>query len=107
MSLKKILFVELNLIAPSGTAAAQILVSSSLRGFVQEEEGSIHPRVGITITLPALLVAQMATNTNDRGFNPFPVLPPSRCKMSSVLQGFNELVREACYTFYQDYAGGN
>ncbi|MDP2914866.1 MAG: TonB-dependent receptor [Candidatus Aminicenantes bacterium] len=91
---RRFLIVVLFLLVFSFNANAQIILTGTLSGFIQEKDGNALPRVTITIVSPALIVPQMTLVTGDKGFYRFPALAPGLYKMTFTLTGFRTLVRE-------------
>lgn len=67
--------------------------TGTINGKVSDAQGGVLPGVTVTITGPALIVAQTAV-TNETGMYRFPAVPPGRYSVVYDLTGFNKLTRE-------------
>jgi len=65
----------------------------SLRGIVNDEQGSAIPGVTVTATSPAQ-IGQLTAVTNESGLYRFPSVPPGEYRLSYELAGFQNVVRE-------------
>jgi Carboxypeptidase regulatory-like domain len=75
-------------------AIAQVSALSSIRGTVSDATGGALPGVTVTLTSPALQVAEMTAVTQADGSYRFGELPPGIYRLKFELTGFNTLVRE-------------
>src|SRR2546422_11550082 len=73
---------------------AQVSALSSIRGTVSDATGGALPGVTVTLTSPALQVAEMVAVTQADGGYRFGELPPGVYRLKFELSGFNTLVRE-------------
>lgn len=73
---------------------SQIVETGSLSGRVGDSEGLSLPGVTVTISSPALILPQMATTTNVKGYFRFPSLSPGIYTVKFELDGFNTVVQE-------------
>jgi hypothetical protein len=80
---------------PARPASAQFVSTSSIEGTVTDETGAALPGVTITLTSPALQVAQLLETTNSEGYYRFTQLPAGAFKVRFELAGFQSVLREA------------
>jgi hypothetical protein len=73
---------------------AQVTALSSIRGTVTDATGAALPGVTVTLTSPALQVAEMTAVTQPDGSYRFGELPAGIYRLKFELTGFNTLVRE-------------
>ena len=73
---------------------AQVSALSSIRGTVSDATGAALPGVTVTLTSPALQVAEMVAVTQPDGSYRFGELPPGIYRLKFELTGFNTFVRE-------------
>ena len=73
---------------------AQVSALSSIRGTVSDATGAALPGVTVTLTSPALQVAEMVAVTQPDGSYRFGELPPGIYRLTFELTGFNTFVRE-------------
>src|SRR5262249_35104969 len=75
------------------TATAQFVSTSGIVGTVSDQSGGALPGVAVTLTSPALQVAQMTDVTNAEGRYRFTQLPLGTYQLRYELSGFQTLVR--------------
>jgi hypothetical protein len=75
-------------------AVAQVTALSSIRGTVSDATGGALPGVTVTLTSPALQVADMVATTQADGMYRFGELPAGIYKLKFELSGFSTFVRE-------------
>ncbi len=73
---------------------AQLNQTGTLAGAVLDAQGQPLPGVSVTIKSPAIILAQMATVTNDKGLYRFLSLPPGLYEITFALDGMDTLVRK-------------
>ncbi|PYR22259.1 MAG: hypothetical protein DMF94_05280 [Acidobacteria bacterium] len=73
---------------------AQVSALSSIRGTVSDATGAALPGVTVTLTSPALQVAETVAVTQADGSYRVGELPPGIYRLKFELSGFNTLVRE-------------
>lgn len=92
--LKKFIIFALTFILITALAHSQITQTGSLVGRVTDDEGGALPDVTVSIKSPALILAQMESITNERGYYRFPSLPIGFYTVKFELDGFQSLIRE-------------
>ena len=75
-------------------ASAQSAASSTIHGLVKDDTGGALPGVTVTLTSPALQVAQRVTTTEADGAYRFEQLPGGAYQVKFELTGFGSFVRE-------------
>jgi hypothetical protein len=90
------LAVMLLLVLPAGarSASAQSTASGTIHGIVKDDTGGALPGVTVTLTSPALQVAQRLTTTEADGGYRFEQLPGGVYKLRFELTGFGTVVRD-------------
>jgi Carboxypeptidase regulatory-like domain len=82
------------ILASAPGASAQTVRNGSIAGSVKDDTGASLPGVTVTVTSPALQVAQLTRVSDDKGEYQFVDLPLGTYRMSFELSGFTKLVRE-------------
>ena len=75
-------------------ARAQSVTSGSIRGVVKDESAAALPGVTVTVSSPALQVAQLTTLTDSEGSFQFRDLPAGVYRVGYELAGFQSVVRD-------------
>jgi hypothetical protein len=83
------------LLAISVPAAAQFANTASIEGTVTDESGGALPGVIVTVSSPALQVAQLSDVTNAEGHYRLTQLPRGAYQIRYELSGFQPVLREA------------
>ena len=86
--------VLLGLLGFTGRASAQFVSTSSVEGTVTDESGGALPGVAVTLTSPALQVAELAAVTGPEGRYRFAQLPAGTYRLRYELSGFQPVIRE-------------
>ena len=76
-------------------AGAQFIATASLEGAVTDPSGGALPGVVVTLSSPALQVAQMTDVTNPEGHYRFTQLPVGVYQVKYELSGFQTTVRDS------------
>lgn len=76
------------------TAAAQNISSGSINGVVTDQSGAALPGVTVTLSGPALQVAQLTTTTDAEGHYKFIDVPRGTYQLRFEIQGFEPLLRQ-------------
>ena len=92
--IKKINIIMLGITLICAFSFSQIEETGSMSGRVMDTEELPLPGVSVTISSPALILPQMTTITNRKGFFRFPALSPGIYTIRFELDGFNELEYE-------------
>ena len=79
---------------PGTSAFGQQARRGSIAGTIKDDTGAALPGVTVTVTSPALQVAQILRVSNERGDYQITELPPGTYRVSYELTGFATLVRE-------------
>ena len=82
------------ILASAPGASAQTVRNGSIAGSVKDDTGASLPGVTVTVTSPALQVAQLTRVSDDKGEYQFVDLPLGTYRMAFELSGFTKLVRE-------------
>src|SRR5437773_1860600 len=90
----RIVVASMFLVMHAMPLVAQVSALSSIRGTVSDATGGALPGVTVTLTSPALQVAEMVAVTQADGGYRFGELPPGIYRLKFELSGFNTLVRE-------------
>src|SRR6476660_8703981 len=83
----------LSLVALSAPARGQVILGS-ISGVITDTTGAALPGVTVTVTSPALQVAQMVRTSEAGGEYQIPDLPPGMYRMAYELPGFTTVVRQ-------------
>jgi len=75
-------------------ASAQTMPTAKLDGNVADDEGLPLPGANVTISSPSLILPQMNTQTNDRGYYRLVGLPSGVYTVKCEIHGFKTLIRE-------------
>src|ERR1700681_4272847 len=88
------LILAASLVMPALPASAQVVRFGSIDGAATDASGAALPGVTVTLTSPALQVAQIVKVTGANGEYQFVELPVGTYRVSFELAGFSRLVRE-------------
>jgi hypothetical protein len=80
--------------ALEGRASAQFVSTASIEGTVVDESGGALPGAAVTLTSPALQVAELSAVTNAEGHYRFAQLAAGTYRLRYELSGFQPLIRE-------------
>ena len=81
-------------VAFEGRASAQFVSTASIEGTVADESGGALPGAAVTLTSPALQVADLTAVTNAEGRYRFAQLPAGTYRLRYELSGFQPVIRE-------------
>lgn len=93
-SFKKISIIASVLLSCFMMAFPQTIPTGKLDGTINDDQGLPLPGVSISISSPSLILPQMNTNTNEKGYYRFVGLPSGVFTVKCDMPGFKTVVRE-------------
>ncbi|MFP4081710.1 MAG: TonB-dependent receptor domain-containing protein [Candidatus Aminicenantes bacterium] len=94
MKVKKISFFLAVLMVSLPLCFSQVIPTGKLNGTVMDEEGLALPGATVTISSPAMILPQMVSVTNEKGFYRFVGLPSGKYQVKVEMPGMKTLIRE-------------
>lgn len=90
----KLLMILFLVVGISSVGLAQRAQTGTLNGKVADDEGMPLPGVTVTASSPSMMLPQVSTATDIKGFFRLLQLPPGIYKVTWELSGFKNLIRE-------------
>jgi hypothetical protein len=91
---KALLFAVLLFIFVFSLSYSQTIPTGKLDGYVADNEKQVLPGATIIINSPSLIIPQLSTQSNEKGYYRFIGLPSGLYKVKCEMPGFATLIRE-------------